>query len=68
MESFLLICGEMLGRLLEDYDLFGQNEEEVREAVTEWSVVEGQALWHGLVGKIRFPLIGSCPSTCRGGW
>ncbi len=55
----MLLEEELLGILLHDGRLVAKSEEAVWEAVVGWKGgTAGNVGWRGVVGKIRFPLIG----------
>ena len=57
--GFMRMGGEALGSVLDDDRLAARNEEAVWEAVVAWKRgAAGEAGWRGVVGKVRFPLMG----------
>jgi hypothetical protein len=57
--GFMRMEGEALGSVLDDDRLAARNEEAVWEAVVAWKRgAAGEAGWRGVVGKVRFPLMG----------
>ena len=57
--GFMLLGEEALSILLDDDRLVARSEEAVWEAVVGWrGGTTGKVAWRGVVGKIRFPLMG----------
>jgi hypothetical protein len=62
---------EALGRMLDDALLTARSEEAAWETVVGWRRdAAGEVAWRGVVGKIRFPLMGEDYLRDRvvGGW
>jgi hypothetical protein len=59
--GFMRIGEDVLGSLVGDDRLVARNEEAVWEAVVGWmkgAAARGEVGWCGIVGKVRFPLMG----------
>jgi hypothetical protein len=58
-EGFARMGEEALAIVVDDDQLAARNEEAVWEAVVAWKRgAAGEAGWRGVVGKVRFPLMG----------